>query len=334
MRTFSIGFDHQEFDELPHARRVAQLFGTVHEEFQVRAEAVEIVPKIVRHYGEPFADPSAIPSFYLAELTRRHVTVALNGDGGDESFGGYTRYVANALAGRLDRDARAPCAARSSPAAARPPGGRRRAQRRAAAPAASAARLRSTPRPLRELHVVVRPRSAPARSTRPSSRPGAGTAPHDAIAASWAATSGASVVDKMLEVDVNDLSRRRPDRQDRHRDDGLRARGALAVPRPRADAARRVDPRRAQGPRLGEEVDPARGAARLAARRPARPPQAGLHRPALELAADRPALVGARRAARPRDARPRLLPPRGGRRGCSTATRRARTTTTSGSGRC
>ena len=60
-------------------------------------------PKMARHYGEPFADSSAIPSFYLAELTKRHVTVALNGDGGDESFGGYTRYVANMLAGRLDR---------------------------------------------------------------------------------------------------------------------------------------------------------------------------------------------------------------------------------------
>jgi asparagine synthase (glutamine-hydrolysing) len=103
VRTFSIGFDHQQFDELPHARLVAEQFGTVHEEFRVRADAIAVVPRIIRHYGEPFADSSAIPSFYLAEMTRRHVTVALNGDGGDESFAGYTRYVANAVAGRLDR---------------------------------------------------------------------------------------------------------------------------------------------------------------------------------------------------------------------------------------
>ena len=102
VRTFSIGFDHAAFDELEYARAIAQQFGTIHQEFRVQADAVEILPKIVRHHGEPFADSSAIPSFYLAEMTRRHVTVALNGDGGDESFGGYTRYVANAVAGRLD----------------------------------------------------------------------------------------------------------------------------------------------------------------------------------------------------------------------------------------
>src|SRR4051794_32155823 len=73
VKTFSIGFDHQQFDELPHARRIAEQFGTEHEEFQVRADAIEIIPKVIRHYGEPFADSSAIPSFYLAELTRRHV---------------------------------------------------------------------------------------------------------------------------------------------------------------------------------------------------------------------------------------------------------------------
>ena len=72
---------------------VAERFGTEHHEFVVEPDAVEILPKLVRHYGEPFADSSAIPSFYLAELARRHVTVALNGDGGDESFAGYDRVL-------------------------------------------------------------------------------------------------------------------------------------------------------------------------------------------------------------------------------------------------
>jgi asparagine synthase (glutamine-hydrolysing) len=102
VKTFSIGFDRDAFDELPHARAVARQFGTEHQEFTVSPDAIAIVPKIVRHYGEPYADPSAIPSFYLAEMTRRHVTVALNGDGGDEAFGGYQRYVANGLASRLE----------------------------------------------------------------------------------------------------------------------------------------------------------------------------------------------------------------------------------------
>ncbi|MHB1571409.1 MAG: asparagine synthase (glutamine-hydrolyzing) [Solirubrobacteraceae bacterium] len=103
VKTFSIGFDHDNFDELRFARRIADLFGTDHHEFVVRPDAIEMLPKIVRHYGEPFADSSAIPSFYLAELTSQHVTVALNGDGGDESFAGYTRYVSNRLAARLER---------------------------------------------------------------------------------------------------------------------------------------------------------------------------------------------------------------------------------------
>lgn len=103
VKTFSVGFDSDAYNELPHARLVAERFRTQHEEFIVRPEAVSIVPKIVRHYGEPYADASAIPTFYLAEMTRRHVTVALNGDGGDETFGGYSRYVANSLAAQLDR---------------------------------------------------------------------------------------------------------------------------------------------------------------------------------------------------------------------------------------
>lgn len=101
VKTFSIGFDVEAFDETEHAREVAQLYGTDHHEFRVEPDAMEVLPKLVWHYGEPFADQSAIPSFYLSELARRHVTVALNGDGGDEDFAGYPRYLANALADKL-----------------------------------------------------------------------------------------------------------------------------------------------------------------------------------------------------------------------------------------
>ena len=102
VKTFSIGFTDAAFDELEYARQVADQFSTDHHEFVVEPRALDIMPKLARHYGEPFADPSAIPSFYLAEMTSRHVTVALNGDGGDESFAGYHRYLQNNLASRLD----------------------------------------------------------------------------------------------------------------------------------------------------------------------------------------------------------------------------------------
>jgi asparagine synthase (glutamine-hydrolysing) len=102
VKTFSIGFPQDDFDELAYARVVASEFGTDHHEFVVEPRALEIMPKLARHYGEPFADPSAIPSFYLAEMTSRHVTVALNGDGGDESFAGYGRYVSNDLVAHLN----------------------------------------------------------------------------------------------------------------------------------------------------------------------------------------------------------------------------------------
>jgi asparagine synthase (glutamine-hydrolysing) len=103
VKTFSIGFESERFNELPRARIVAERFSTDHEEQVVKPDAVAMIPRIVRAYGEPFADSSAIPSFYLAEMTRRHVTVALNGDGGDESFAGYHRYIANSVLGRFDR---------------------------------------------------------------------------------------------------------------------------------------------------------------------------------------------------------------------------------------
>ncbi len=102
VKTFSIGFSTDHCNELPRARLVAQRFATEHEELVIEPDAIEILPKIVEQYGEPFGDSSAVPSFYLSEMTRKHVTVALNGDGGDESFAGYSHYAANLLLGRLD----------------------------------------------------------------------------------------------------------------------------------------------------------------------------------------------------------------------------------------
>ncbi len=103
VKTFSIGFEEQDFSELHHARRVAEHVGADHHEFIVRPDALEVLPILVEHYGEPYADSSAVPTYYVARETRKHVTVALNGDGGDESFAGYERYAAMRLAERYRR---------------------------------------------------------------------------------------------------------------------------------------------------------------------------------------------------------------------------------------
>jgi asparagine synthase (glutamine-hydrolysing) len=92
IKTFAIGFDDERFNELPFARQVATHLGTEHREMMVRPDAVEWLPRLIEHLGEPLADNSILPTFYVSRFAREQVTVALTGDGGDESFAGYRRF--------------------------------------------------------------------------------------------------------------------------------------------------------------------------------------------------------------------------------------------------
>src|SRR5204863_7547837 len=103
IRTFSIGFEEQGFDETGRARLVAERYGTDHHELVVRPNAVELLPKLAETFDEPFADSSAVPTWLVSELAASEVKVALSGEGGDELFGGYYTYVADLLAPRVGR---------------------------------------------------------------------------------------------------------------------------------------------------------------------------------------------------------------------------------------
>jgi asparagine synthase (glutamine-hydrolysing) len=94
IRTFTIGFEESTYSEVHLARQVAERFGTEHHELVVRPDATTLLPRLVRHFDEPFADSTAVPTWYLAELARRHVTVVLSGEGGDEILAGYETYRA------------------------------------------------------------------------------------------------------------------------------------------------------------------------------------------------------------------------------------------------
>jgi asparagine synthase (glutamine-hydrolysing) len=103
VRTFSIGFREEKFNEIEYAREVARLFKTDHREFEVTVDAVKVLPLLVERFGEPFGDASAVPTYYVAQETAKHVKVALSGDGGDELFLGYRRYEAIARLASLKR---------------------------------------------------------------------------------------------------------------------------------------------------------------------------------------------------------------------------------------
>lgn len=103
VNTFSIGFDDADYDEMRYARNIARKYNTNHNEFVVKPKALDVLPLLVERYGEPFADSSCVPSYYVALQTKRFVTVALNGDGGDESFAGYERYQAMYMADLLQK---------------------------------------------------------------------------------------------------------------------------------------------------------------------------------------------------------------------------------------
>ncbi len=101
VRTFTVGFPDVRYDERAYARAVASLYGTLHEEVEIEEDVASTLPRLAATFDEPLGDEAAFPTFLIAEEARRHVTVALAGDGGDESFAGYERYIAHRLAERI-----------------------------------------------------------------------------------------------------------------------------------------------------------------------------------------------------------------------------------------
>jgi asparagine synthase (glutamine-hydrolysing) len=196
VKTFTIGFDdHEGFDERPFARAVADRFSTEHHDAIAHPQTVELVERLVHHHDQPFGDSSAVPTFLLNELARQHVTVALSGDGGDELFAGYERF-AGGLA--VDRALRLPAPVRST-------GSRMldllpssclrgrvgKAQRFAATvsqglPAAYLGWVSYTPEPWREKLLAEPDNWA-----------------HDEYAERWAATRGASTLDRLLSLNID-----------------------------------------------------------------------------------------------------------------------------------
>ena len=200
VKTFSIGFEDEAYNELSWARLIASQYHTDHHEFVVKPDAVAVLPQIVWHYNEPFADSSAIPTYYLSELARRHVTVALNGDGGDENFAGYERYRLHLVTTRLDRLSRAGkrvlgLAVRALPA--NPSTSRSGRLRRYWLDAMTESRRRYA------RWVTVFPESATAELYRPWFREAtAGNDPTDLLLTAYALADTPDLLDAMLGADI------------------------------------------------------------------------------------------------------------------------------------
>ena len=263
VKTFTIGFaGHTEYDERAHARVVAERFGTEHTEFVVEPKALDLVDRLVYHHDGPFGDSSAVPTYLLSELTRTRVTVALNGDGGDEVFAGYLRLYGGALSERVPR-----VAFRALSRAARPAAGARRPQ----APAALREALRrggppAAPRALPALERLLHGRPAAAASARARCRPRPRAAARELRGQlrRWRGLDARAAAPAQL----RDLPARRPAREDGPHVDGARARGALAVPRHGGRGVRRVAARpAAHALRQGEAAAPPRDGARSCPRR-------------------------------------------------------------------
>jgi asparagine synthase (glutamine-hydrolysing) len=195
VQTFTIGFDDAGFDERPYAAQVAAAYGTEHVELVVEPDVATVVERLVWHHDQPFGDSSALPTFWLAELTRRHVTVALSGDGGDELFAGYERFGAALVLDRFDRLPAAVRRAAVDAAGRLPPGllgGRAGGARRLLArsgdglPWSYLSWINYTPREWVEQLL-----------------PGADPWALDGYAARWAATEGAGVLDRLQHLNLH-----------------------------------------------------------------------------------------------------------------------------------
>ncbi|HMS60907.1 MAG TPA: asparagine synthase (glutamine-hydrolyzing) [Solirubrobacteraceae bacterium] len=202
VRTFSVAFADAEFDETPYARMVAERYGTDHQRLEVGPLDAGLLPRLAWHFGEPFADPAALPTYQLSELARAHVTVALSGDGGDESFAGYRRYwqLARTLpAERVPAPARR-AAARALAAVA---GG---TEGRSALPRAARLAHRLTLSPAARYSDLFRYLTDADRDRLYTDEFRAAVAGRDPLAhveAAWATRPGSAPVDRLMAVDLD-----------------------------------------------------------------------------------------------------------------------------------